>query len=261
MQSEQQRVEPATISPTPPTAMGGSQQAVMASPPPTPARPPPPAAAPLGPSRAPPVLEKNAADKPMLYTIEDAADDEDAAPEMIKLDKSDFVAELPPNQYLALKSICAGKGPTAAAAAANVSRATLYNWQKTDPRFIAALNLWRELNHQEVQTSLYALAAESIKVLMKAVKRGDLRAAMVILRHVKDQSIGSADPKRVAAMLDHKNRAIQSHEAELRAQTSPTDFLYGKRAGNKRIAESLGMLEEIMGLRESRGKAKKAAPQ
>jgi hypothetical protein len=91
-------------------------------------------------------------------------------------------AELPPAQIAALDSLLAGKTATAAAAAAGISRTTLYAWLGKDFRFQAALNRGRRDMRQALNCRVEQLAAEAADCVAGAVRRGDVKAALEILR-------------------------------------------------------------------------------
>ena len=124
-------------------------------------------------------------------------------------------AEMPPAQIAALDAFLSGKTATDAAAAAGVSRTTLYNWLGKDYRFQAALNRGRRDLRQAVACRADQLASEAAECVVQAVRKGDVRAALEILKRANifaASRIGSDDE----AVLRHEDEKRQvDREAEL----------------------------------------------
>ena len=120
--------------------------------------------------------------------------------------------EMPAAQIAALDALLTGKTATDAAAAAGISRSTLYNWMGKDFRFQAALNRGRRDMRQAVACRADQLAAECVA---QAVRNGDVKAALEILRRANifaASRIGSDDE----AVLRHENEKRQvDRDAEL----------------------------------------------
>ena len=142
-------------------------------------------------------------------------------PECIRLNAPEFIAELPPDQYRALTEICGGKSVIDAARAARVSRQTLYRWQKSDARFIAALNLWRNQNRLELDAGMSALAGKALAVIASAVDRGNLHAAITVVKHVRDQQVGSGNANLVAEELQYRRKRVTARVYKMRALPEP----------------------------------------
>ena len=90
--------------------------------------------------------------------------------------------EIPPAQIAALGALLSGKTAGDAAEAAGVSRSTLYNWLGKDFRFQAALNRGRRDLRQAVACRADQLATEAAECVSRAVRDGDVKAALEILR-------------------------------------------------------------------------------
>ena len=105
-------------------------------------------------------------------------------------------AEFSPAQIAAMEALLAGKTATDAAAGAGVNRRTLYNWLKTDFRFQAAVNRGRRELQQAVACRIGQLAADAAECVAGAVRKGDVKAALEILRRTNAfaaPKIGSDD--------------------------------------------------------------------
>jgi hypothetical protein len=116
--------------------------------------------------------------------------------------------EIPPAQIAALDALLSGKTATDAAAAAGVSRTTLYTWLGKDFRFQAALNRGRRDLRQAVACRADQLAAEAAECVVQAVRKGDVRAALEILKRANifaASRIGSGD-EAVLRHQDEKER-------------------------------------------------------
>jgi len=121
---------------------------------------------------------------------------------MIREDKSaQFIAELPRKQYLAMIRLGENRGIKETAEAVNVSRSTLYNWLRRDPRFIAALNKWRDINRHDVVLGWNAMTGRCLKVLDHALADNNARIALAVLDRVVAGRPGPTDPKVAAELL------------------------------------------------------------
>jgi transposase-like protein len=89
---------------------------------------------------------------------------------------------LTPQQELAINLLAIGKTITEAANEIGVTRQTVSEWRNRNPVFEAALNERREELWSAISDRLRALLPKSLSVLEQAVERGDLRAAIAILR-------------------------------------------------------------------------------
>ena len=106
------------------------------------------------------------------------------------------VSDFSPAQVAVLEALLAGKTATDAAAAAGIGRRTLYNWLRTDFRFQAAVNRGRRELQQAVACRVEQLAADAAECVAKAVRGGDVKAALEILKRtdaLAKSKIGSDD--------------------------------------------------------------------
>ncbi len=123
--------------------------------------------------------------------------------------------ELSPAQIAALDAILSGKTARDAAAAAGISRSTLYNWLGKDFRFQAALNRGRRDLRQAVACRADQLAADATECVARAVREGDVKAALEILKRANiftASKIGSDD--EAVLQYAEENRRVD-REAEL----------------------------------------------
>jgi hypothetical protein len=138
--------------------------------------------------------------------------------ERVELFRPDCVADLPPDQEVALVAIMEGKGALVTARRAGVSRSTIHRWRTRDPRFIAAMNLWRREVKQSIGDSMALMTEKALAILAAALDKQDLRAAMIVLNFMKRQSFGPADLDAVTRRQGRRARKIQLAEAELDAR-------------------------------------------
>jgi hypothetical protein len=124
-------------------------------------------------------------------------------------------AEMPAAQIAALGALLSGKTAVDAATAAGVSRSTIFNWLGKDFRFQAALNRGRRDLRQAVACRADQLASEAAECVARAVRDGDVKAALEILKRANifaAARIGS-DDEAVLRQEDEKRRV--DREAEL----------------------------------------------
>ncbi|MDB5333477.1 MAG: hypothetical protein JWP03_4628 [Phycisphaerales bacterium] len=105
------------------------------------------------------------------------------------------VMALQPNQFAALKTIMAGRGPVSAAMAANVHRGTLYRWMKEDAAFRAALIKCEEAAREAARHQLLCIADVAAAVVRREVRAGNVQTAMAILRSMGLLDRLNVDPK------------------------------------------------------------------
>ncbi len=123
-------------------------------------------------------------------------------------------AEMPAVQLAALEALLSGKTARDAATAAGISRSTLYNWLGKDFRFQAALNRGRREMRQAVACRADQLASEAAECVARAVREGDVKAALEILKRVNvfaASKIGS-DDETVLRYEDEKRRVDRDTE-------------------------------------------------
>lgn len=102
-------------------------------------------------------------------------------------------------QEVALEGLLAGMTVTDAAAAAEVSRSSIYRWRNEDYAFQAEWNRLRGEAREALQGRLASLSIKAVEVVEGAVDSGDLKAAMAILKGIGalsglEEKLGSADP-------------------------------------------------------------------
>ena len=118
---------------------------------------------------------------------------------MIQNETTDAV-DLSPAQERAAEALVAGSTITAAAEAAGVTRQTVHRWLRESFPFQAYLNAARRDLREEVENRLQALATEAIDAVSHAVREGDARAGLALLRGL--------------GLLDGKLRLIGFESAE-----------------------------------------------
>ena len=100
----------------------------------------------------------------------------------IPADASPDVIRLRQRQRAVLEILMIGKSVRAAAQMANVSRATLYRWMRSDEEFKAALKAWQERAQTTARSKLLCATEKAADVIIKKLDDGDLRAALAILK-------------------------------------------------------------------------------
>jgi hypothetical protein len=136
-------------------------------------------------------------------------------------------AELPPAQIAALDALLSGKTAGDAAAAAGISRSTLYNWLGKDFRFQAALNRGRRDLRQALACRADQLASEAAECIARAVRDGDVKAALEI---VKRANIFAA------SKIGSDNEAVLRHEEEKRQVDREADLALSRRCREAQIS-------------------------
>ena len=124
------------------------------------------------------------------------------------------IPDLPPAQIAALDALLVGKTATDAAAAAGICRRTLYNWLGKDFRFQAALNRGRRHVRQALACRAEQLAAEAAECVAAAVRQGDVKAALEILKRANvfaPSKIGS-DNETVLQLEEQKRQLDRETE-------------------------------------------------
>jgi hypothetical protein len=92
---------------------------------------------------------------------------------------------LPPEQHRAIALLVQGKTDQETADTVGVTGNVVTRWRCEEPRFIAALNRQRNTQWQGAHERLRALVHKAVDVLEQAVERGDVRAAVEVLKAVK----------------------------------------------------------------------------
>ena len=80
-----------------------------------------------------------------------------------------------------LRALVSGKKVMFAAAAAGVSRSTVYRWQ-SDSHFVAALNAWRQHSEELTRNRMLVIAEKAVDALDGALAGGDRVAALTVLK-------------------------------------------------------------------------------
>ncbi len=115
--------------------------------------------------------------------------------------------ELSATQITALAGLLAGKSVVDAAEAAGVGRTTIYKWLRNDFAFQAAVNRGRRGLRQSVALRVEQLAADAAECVAQAVRNGNVKAAMEILRRtdmLAPPKIGSDDEEQLA--IEHQEQ-------------------------------------------------------
>ena len=100
----------------------------------------------------------------------------------IPTDASQELVRLRQRQRTVLEILMIGKSIRAAGQLANVSRATIYRWMKTDAQFKSALQAWQERAQTTARSKLLCATEKAADVIIKKLDDGDLRAALAILK-------------------------------------------------------------------------------
>jgi hypothetical protein len=92
---------------------------------------------------------------------------------------------LSPEQENAVDLLILGKSDREVAKAEGVTREAIWHWRHEHPVFIAELNRQRQALWAEVHERLRALVHTVVDVITEAVKGGDAKAAVKLLKIVK----------------------------------------------------------------------------
>ena len=94
---------------------------------------------------------------------------------------SDFsAANLSQQQIIVLGAIASGKGISAAAQEAGVSRPTIYRWQR-DPHFQKWLAVWQHQTKESGRNIMLTLVERSTRIVERALDKDDVRVALTLL--------------------------------------------------------------------------------
>ena len=128
------------------------------------------------------------------------------------------VVDLTPSQRIAIEKLTAGDTVSDAARAAGVSRMTLHRWLKSDPHFTAAYNVWQHESIATARGRLLALTGDAVSAVATAVRAGDSRAAITILKSMgllDRPNPGATDPaiveqdQQTLLAKDHHRRFME----------------------------------------------------
>jgi hypothetical protein len=95
---------------------------------------------------------------------------------------ADSPPDLQPAQLNALASLASGSSVTDAAEGAGVDRTTVHRWLREDVVFQAAWNSLRRDGWSEIEANLGSLLADALHAVREAVRDGDARIAMAVLK-------------------------------------------------------------------------------
>src|SRR4051812_14852227 len=104
------------------------------------------------------------------------------------------LANVTPQQEIALRMLVSGRRVSEAAAAAGVERATLFRWRTQDANFIAALNAWRAETQAHARDRLLGLADASLRAVAGGLANGDARLGMRVLKELNCARSGPTRP-------------------------------------------------------------------
>jgi hypothetical protein len=115
--------------------------------------------------------------------------------------------QLPPAQLQVLQGLLSGESVSGAAKAGQVSRETVHRWLREDFKFQAAYNRGRREILEEIQDALLVTARDAMEKVAEAVRSGDVRVALTVLKGVgglegRSPRIGSGDPDRLQKEAD-----------------------------------------------------------
>lgn len=85
-------------------------------------------------------------------------------------------------QQIVLQCLLGGQSVTEAAEAAKVDRSTVYRWLRDDYDFQAAINRGRREVQLAIPNSITSIVEPAIQVVRAAIQRGDVRAALAVLK-------------------------------------------------------------------------------
>lgn len=85
-------------------------------------------------------------------------------------------------KHIAVERLAAGDTVTATAVAAGVARETVHRWLRHDAEFQASLNRTRGELADATERTLLVAAQQAADTLSQAVRTGDVRASLAVLR-------------------------------------------------------------------------------
>jgi hypothetical protein len=112
---------------------------------------------------------------------------------------------LTPAQELAVGALLAGKTVTDAAGVAGVDRATVHRWLRESFAVQAAVNAGRRELRRAAYRRLEGLAEKAVDCVAKAIDRGDIKAALAVLKGLRVLSpvpIGSEDAAELSRQAE-----------------------------------------------------------
>jgi hypothetical protein len=116
-------------------------------------------------------------------------------------------------QRTAADLLAVGNTVTAVAELVGVARQTVSEWHNQDPAFEAAVNRRRQELWENLSDRLRALLPNALDVLEQALKNGNVKAAVEVLKaagmHGLQKPAGLVDPRDVESAAKEKERARQ----------------------------------------------------
>lgn len=128
-----------------------------------------------------------------------------------------------PAQAKALEALLEGASITDAAAAAGVDRGTLHRWRRNDFAFQAELNAGRKDLRQAIAHRLERLANDATQCVGKAVREGDVKAALEIMKRIDvfaPRCLGSDDAAERQQRLAERGQRAEDTAQRLRDSRS-----------------------------------------
>jgi len=148
-------------------------------------------------------------------------------------DKGGGQAAMEPKQESALQLLQAGRSMVETAQTVGVARATIYNWLKHDPVFLAAYNQWHDEIAETTRSRVAMLSDKAVGALDKALDAGDAKAALQLLKGLgmirpRDEAERITDAREIDARmkLAEKKRkvAIKNEDNDLTFKESLADL-------------------------------------
>ena len=138
--------------------------------------------------------------------------------------------ELTTPQLAALDAVLNGSSVTDAAAAAGVARSTVHDWLRDNLPFQAALNRGRRDLRQAIVHRLERLANDATECVGKAVRDGDVKAALEIVKRLDVFAARYLGSDNLAELQMEKEENRQKLEIrEQRLSDNRTLFRLGDR--------------------------------
>ncbi len=146
----------------------------------------------------------------------------DAGGGMAQLE-SEGLEKLTPKQQMVMGWLRMGEGPAEAARLAGVARGSIYRWKDKEPLFRVFYNQWVTERREECEARMPAMLSKAMETLEKAMERGNVRAAEIVLKAngmVKPMEAGSTDLEEVEwdMALEVERKMKRMLEMERRAK-------------------------------------------
>jgi hypothetical protein len=146
-------------------------------------------------------------------------------------------------QRIAVAALASGQSIVACAQSAGVSGATLYRWRTKDPAFIAAVNAWRGQAQDAVRDRLLAMADEAAMAVFAAIRNGDAKMGMTLLKCLGAASPISRGPTTIDSARQDMDR--QDWEQSVEIDKRRLDARATRRKFRADFQQSLPELEEF----------------